>query len=481
MIILNLKMFFEEIKTCKNSNARISMMQFEKQNIKLPIFMPVATHGILKASHFKVRDIILGNTFHLRSLNADLKEYMGINACLTDSGGFQIISLQNEINEDGVIFTDYDHLGQIIGKKKKIFPTITIGKNDYISNSELNFSTEDTKYQKNDIYNQETNKLEKSESDFSFCNNVYCFDENCDGCIFEISQKFKYLEKYKNFQSKYEKYFLSPEKSIEIQNRLNSDIAMQLDDVIRPESDSNRHVIAVKRSIRWLDRLLEANKNQDQAIFPIVQGGLNNKLRMFSVNEILKRAKNKSIKGIAIGGLCGGEDKKSFCDVIFRTSKYIKERFSGPIYVMGVGYPEDVLVSICLGSDMSDCVYPTRTARFGKIFTDYGDINVSRFLNNFTNNKNIYQKFDNLHYNRCECRTCRVHSLEFLQQIRKTPNFCILLTEHNLFYMQNLTDRIQKAIEENTLLDFLLEWANKKYSGNLPAWIKYAIDLLNER
>lgn len=445
---------FEILVKSKNTRARISKLKLQLRSVTLPIFMPVATHGVLKASHFRVRDIVLGNTFHLRNLNKDLKEYMGIDACLTDSGGFQIISLKNEVSEDGVFFLDYTDSGNLISD-----------------------------FQNNCTENSTDKEQAKKEDNFdTFCRNSYCFTEFCQGCVFEESQRAEYLKKYKNFKYSGLSYLLTPEKSISIQNKLNSDIAMQLDDVIRPDSSKLRHLVAVKRSVRWLDRLLVANKNNKQYIFPIIQGGLHEDLRNFSVDEILARAsENKSIKGIAIGGLCGGEDKKAFCDVVFQTSQDIRQRFDGPIYVMGVGYPEDVLISICLGSDMSDCVYPTRTARFGRMFTDYGDININGY--NFEKNKNpniIKQDIDNS-FNNCECRTCQNFSLEYIRHLKKTENFCILITEHNLFYMQNLTDRIKKAIKSDTLIDFLQEWVVRRYGNTKPEWIDHVFSLLSSK
>lgn len=450
--------FFEKIKESQNTNARVSKMNLQRCVVELPIFMPVATHGVLKASHFRVKDIVLGNTFHLRDLNKDLKNYMGIDACLTDSGGFQIISLKNKVDEDGVYFLDFKNNGEIIAEELQQ------------SNDENRENL--TNHNQNDI-------IHKIRDDF--CRNVYCFQDYCKGCDFEEQQQKSYLEKYKNYNEYSDNYVLTPEKSIQIQNILNSDIVMQLDDVIRPESPEIRHLIAVKRSIRWLDRLLAANQNNNQAIFPIVQGGLNEDLRNFSVEEILKRTNNKRIKGIAIGGLCGGENKKLFCDVVYKTSKYIKSKFQGPIYVMGVGYPEDVLVSICLGSDMSDCVYPTRTARFGRMFTDFGDINVNTYKSEKNTNENVKEISQNCSFNDCGCRTCSMFSLEYLSNIKKTENFCILLTEHNLFYMQSLTDRIKMAIKKDSLLDFLKKWLEKRYKDKKPDWVEHVYNLLAKK
>lgn len=529
---------FQIIKKCPKTNARISTLPLTHHTATLPIFMPVATHGILKAKHTYDDEITLGNTFHLRMLNRDLHEFMGLGkGLLTDSGGFQIISLRNFVCEDGVVFLDYDSDGRRVGVSVSGVSSSGVGgsnsNNGSNSSSHSNGSSASSNGSNSHSNSSNSNRSNESESKTTFCKNPYCLSPTCQGCAPLPAQKAKYSARP---VQNHPHFLLTPEKSIKIQNTLNSDIAMQLDDVIRPCAPRARHLEAVKRSIRWLDRCLRASRNPAQALFPIIQGGLHDDLRALSADEILKRGP----AGVAIGGLCGGEDKRQFCAVVFSTVNHVRRRAECPVYVMGVGYPEDVVISIMLGSDMSDCVYPTRTARFGRMFSDYGDINIHSFKNvhgvshdgvnhdgvgredvshvdvshdgvshaqckdihedvSQAASKDVYEshspvkdsppsnkdspprgtfKRNGLVWNNCKCRTCLFVSLNFLKAIRNTPNFCILLTEHNLFYMRELTARIRRGIEEGNLDVFIKAWMNRKYNGNVPDWVKYAYDLV---
>lgn len=151
---------------------------------------------------------------------------------------------------------------------------------------------------------------------------------------------------------------LTPEHSISLQNSIGSDIIMQLDDVIATTSpDHARIKEAMHRSIRWLDRCIAAHKNPEtQNLFCIIQGGLDLELRRQCCEEMVKR----DTPGIAIGGLSGGEAKEEYCKVVSTCTDLLPD--NKPRYVMGVGYPEDLVVSVALGADMFDCVWPTRTA-----------------------------------------------------------------------------------------------------------------------
>ncbi|KAM0671651.1 queuine tRNA-ribosyltransferase [Ordospora colligata] len=283
-----------------------------------------------------------------------------------------------------------------------------------------------------------------------------------------------------------EKLF-TPEDSMEIQRELGADIIMQLDDVVNPCDERNKIEVSMRRSIRWLDRCIktvnsgtniriqgkkrtkledaphiEINEHSKQILFPIVQGGLHEDLRQESINEILKR----SPKGIAIGGLSGGEEKTEFARIIDYCIRNLPEHM--PRYLMGVGYPEDIVVSVALGSDMSDCVYPTRTARFGRAFSDTGDV---CFSSKFVLDT---RKIDD----DCECFTCSKYSRAFLWSIKGTTNFCMLLTAHNLHYMKNLTRRIREAIHDDCYPEFIKSFMLKKFEV-VPEWIKAALKMVS--
>lgn len=274
----------------------------------------------------------------------------------------------------------------------------------------------------------------------------------------------------------------TPEDSMNIQMVLGADIMMQLDDVVNPCEDREKIETSMRRSLRWLDRCIRAvhgtggeegkrmksnedripqimvDKDSTQILFPIVQGGLCEDLRMESMQGILRR----SPKGLAIGGLSGGEEKTEFARTVHFCTRNLPEGI--PRYLMGVGYPEDIVVCVALGSDMSDCVYPTRTARFGRAFSDTGDIYLtSRFS---MDTRRIDEE--------CGCSTCAKHSRAFLYSIRGTTNFCMLLTVHNLHYMRNLTRRIRESILEDKYPEFIRSFMARRF-GNVPEWIRVSL------
>lgn len=162
-----------------------------------------------------------------------------------------------------------------------------------------------------------------------------------------------------NFKSPFDgsQCMLTPEHSIEIQNTIGADIMMQLDDVVKTTTIGPRVEEAMHRTIRWLDRGLTAHKrDDDQSIFPIVQGGLDLELRDKCTQELLKR----KVRGYAVGGLSGGETKDDFCKTVNKCTELLPK--DKPRYLMGVGFAVDLVICVALGIDMFDCVFPTRTA-----------------------------------------------------------------------------------------------------------------------
>jgi queuine tRNA-ribosyltransferase catalytic subunit len=150
---------------------------------------------------------------------------------------------------------------------------------------------------------------------------------------------------------------LTPEHSIEIQNAIGADIIMQLDDVVKTTTTGPRVEEAMHRTYRWLDRCIEAHsRNDEQSIFPIVQGALVPELRRVCAAELIKR----DVRGFAVGGLSGGESKDEFWPVVHLCTDSLPE--NKPRYLMGVGFAADLVVCVTLGIDMFDCVFPTRTA-----------------------------------------------------------------------------------------------------------------------
>jgi tRNA-guanine family transglycosylase len=156
---------------------------------------------------------------------------------------------------------------------------------------------------------------------------------------------------------------LTPEQSIEIQNRLGADIIMALDDVVpATTSDPARFLEATHRTTRWIDRCIKAHSRpHEQNLFAIIQGGLDPELRKISLEQLVAR----DTPGYAIGGLAGGESKDDFWKMVAISAAGLPP--GKPRYVMGIGYPLDIVVCSALGADMYDSVYPTRTARFGVV------------------------------------------------------------------------------------------------------------------
>ncbi|EGR29898.1 queuine tRNA-ribosyltransferase, putative [Ichthyophthirius multifiliis] len=271
-----------------------------------------------------------------------------------------------------------------------------------------------------------------------------------------------------NFQSHTlpsETIILTPEKSIYIQNQINSDIMMVLDDVVSPvNTTEDRIKEACERTIRWVDRNIQEKKlrNSNQAMYAIIQGGIDKNLRL----QCIQQLKDKDVQGFAIGGLSGGENKEKFWETVdFCTDHLPKDK---PVYLMGVGYPEDLIVCAALGVDQFDCVFPTRTARYGMAFSRFGPLKIK--------NKEFKYDFRPIDQN-CLCQACQQYTRAYLNQISKQEVFCSLLSQHNLFFLQKLMNQIRKAIDEQKLEEFMqLFLINYFQNGQkIPNWIKNAL------
>lgn len=265
---------------------------------------------------------------------------------------------------------------------------------------------------------------------------------------------------------------LTPEHSISLQNSIGSDIIMQLDDVLVTTSpDKARMREAMLRSVRWLDRCIAAHAKPDtQNLFCIIQGGLDLEMRKECCEEMVARG----TPGIAIGGLSGGEAKDDYCKVVDACTSLLPEK--KPRYVMGIGYPEDLVVSVALGADMFDCVWPTRTARFGNAITRYGVLNMrhAKYANDFGPLEEG-----------CGCRCCRdgegglgiTRSFSHHLAAKETVG-AHLLTMHNVWYQLALMRSVREAIVEDRYPAFLHQFFADLYDGDktkYPAWAVNAL------
>jgi queuine tRNA-ribosyltransferase len=261
------------------------------------------------------------------------------------------------------------------------------------------------------------------------------------------------------------KMLLTPELSMQIQNSIGADIMMVLDDVVPSTcEDRDRVKGAAERTIRWLDRCIEAHKRpEDQNLFAIVQGGLDYELREWSLRETIAR----DTPGFAIGGLSGGESKSQFWRVVSQCTEKLPNL--KPRYVMGVGYPLDIICCVSLGADMFDCVYPTRTARFGTALVASGQMRLSH--SSFKRDARVIDPS-------CRCRGCSELKVSraYLHPIAgKEPVAARIITEHNIVFMMDLMARLREAIQEQRFEEFVCEFLKGMFDGvtvRPPTWVR---------
>lgn len=370
---------FQLLKKSGQCSARLGKLYTTRGIIDTPVFMPVGTQGSVKSVSTEQlieskAQIILANSYHiyLRPGLDIIKKAGGIQKfiswnrpMLTDSGGFQIFSLNDfrKIREEGVEF--------------------------------------------------------KSHIDGS-------------------------------------KHFISPEISMQIQKTIGADIIMCFDECTPYPSTYEYAKNSMLMSLQWAkrckDEFYKDDSYQKQSLFGIVQGSVYNDLR----KECALRMQDIDFVGYAIGGVSVGETKKEMLDVIENTVPYLPENKAR--YLMGVGMPEDIWNGIERGIDMFDCVIPTRNGRNGQAFTTYGKINIK--------NGEYKDKFEPLDPH-CDCQTCRGYSKAYLNHLFRSQEILALtlLSLHNINFMLELTNKIRKALVEDTFLETKQEFFRKYYSN----------------
>jgi queuine tRNA-ribosyltransferase len=363
-----------------DGKARRGTVSMPRGEIRTPAFMPVGTVGTVKAMYLdQVRDlgadIILGNTYHLmlRPGPERVARLGGLHELirwpypiLTDSGGFQVMSLAGlrKLDEKGVTFKSH-----------------------------------------------------------------------VDGAL----------------------HHMSPERSIEIQGMLDSDIQMQLDECVRLPAEPTDIERAMEMSLRWADRCKTAFGDQKgKAMFGIVQGGDVPALRVRSAQAL----SGLDLKGYAIGGLAVGEPQAVMLDMLDITCPELP--IEKPRYLMGVGTPDDILKSVARGIDMFDCVMPTRAGRHGLAFTRRGRVN----LRNARHAEDIRPLDD-----QSSCPASRDYSRAYLHHLVRADESLggMLLTWNNLAYYQDLMAGIRNAIEEGRYAAFMEETQDEWARGDLEA------------
>ncbi len=361
-----------------DGRARQGEIVMPRGTIRTPAFMPVGTAGTVKgmyADQVKTlgADVVLGNTYHLmlRPGAERVARLGGLHSfmnwpypILTDSGGFQVMSLAGlrKLNETGVIFQSH-----------------------------------------------------------------------IDGS----------------------KHVLTPERSIEIQLLLDSNIIMQLDECIRLPAPFSEIERAMQLSIRWAERCKEAfGRQSGRALFAIVQGGTEEKLRRSSAESLIRL----DFEGYAIGGLAVGEPQSEMLRTIDCTEPFLPK--DKPRYLMGVGTPDDLLECIARGIDMFDCVMPTRAGRHATAFSRYGKINFKN-ARHADDNRPIDEMSD--------CPASRDYSRAYLHHLTRSDEMLgqMLLTWNNLAYYQSLMAGARKAINENRYQTYMNETKEGWLKGDL--------------
>jgi queuine tRNA-ribosyltransferase len=231
---------------------------------------------------------------------------------------------------------------------------------------------------------------------------------------------------------------LTPERAIEIQEALGSDIAMAFDQLVDATLPATEVGIAMQRTHRWAERCLAAHTRADQALFGIVQGGVDAGLRRQSVAAVAALA----FDGIAIGGLSVGETKAQMEATLDVVAEALAD--DGRVrYLMGVGSPPDFFGAVERGIDLFDCVLPTRVARNGQLWTSQGKLNLrnARFLDD-----------PDPPDPECRCETCRNHSRAYLAHLFRADELLAyrLSSVHNVTYTQDLMRRIRRALDDGS-------------------------------
>lgn len=265
--------------------------------------------------------------------------------------------------------------------------------------------------------------------------------------VFSLGAMRKITEEGVKFSSPVngEKIMLTPERSMEVQRSLGSDIVMIFDECTPYPATHQEAKDSMELSLRWAQRSKDAHGDNPSALFGIVQGGMYEDLREVSVDGL----KAIEFDGYAIGGLSVGEPKEDMIRILDHTTPLIPE--NKPRYLMGVGKPEDLVEGVRRGIDMFDCVMPTRNARNGHLFVTDGVIKI----------RNARHKTDTGPLDpECDCYTCKNYSRAYLHHLDKCNEILgsQLNTMHNLRFYQRVMKGLRDAIEQGKLDDFVQEF-----------------------
>ena len=262
--------------------------------------------------------------------------------------------------------------------------------------------------------------------------------------VFSLADQRKITEEGVTFKNTLngDTLFLSPEKSIQIQNKIGADIMMSFDECIPYPATREYVEKSTERTLRWALRGKQAHSRpEEQALFGIVQGGAYEDLRRYCAEKLIEM----DFPGYAIGGTSVGEDKET----MYRMVKWASDAlpFDKPRYLMGVGAVNDLLEAVSRNVDMCDCVLPTRIARHGTLMTSEGRISIRKAIY-----KNDFTPLDP----ECDCYTCRNYTKAYLNHLQRTNEGfgTRLMSIHNLRFLVKLMEDARKAIKEDRFNDF---------------------------
>jgi queuine tRNA-ribosyltransferase len=364
-------MKFEELG--RSGDARRGRLVTHRGPVETPAFMPVGTRGSVRTLDSRDlaeagTDMVLANTYHLM-LRPGAEQVAALGGLhgfmawpgpiLTDSGGYQVFSLEPSISEDGAVFrSTYD--GSTIA--------------------------------------------------------------------------------------------MSPEESMRVQQLLGADIAMVFDELVGLPAEPAVVAAAMERTLRWSQRALASHTRDDQALFGIVQGGVDPELRATSA----RRTVELGFAGYGIGGLAVGESAAERHEALAACLPELPP--DGVRYVMGLGDTEGVLAAVAQGADLFDCVWPTRLARHGKVLTRNGDFSIRR-SEHATDDAPLDPT--------CECRTCATYSRGYLRHLRLSEEVSSwrLLSIHNLHYTLEVMAGARRAIVDDSFDDYRSRLAGGRASG----------------
>lgn len=268
--------------------------------------------------------------------------------------------------------------------------------------------------------------------------------------IFSLSSMRKITDDGVEFRSYIDgsKHYLTPETAIDIENALGADIIMAFDECTAAGTDYKKSKIAMERTLKWLERCYKHHKNENQVLFPIVQGNMFKDLRIESIKRTVEYAKC----GFSIGGLSVGEPK----EVMYETLDILREYYpeDKARYLMGVGSPDCLVEGVMRGIDMFDCVLPTRVARNGTAFTRNGNLTIR--------NATFKEDFTPVDPD-CDCYCCKNFSRAYIRHLINSDEILggELLSIHNIRFLVKLMEDMRQAISEDRFGDFYNDFKSK--------------------